>query len=215
MKQRDALWKNQGGYAVVEATILFPIIIMIFFGLVILSMYLPSRMILQEATQYAATAIATEQSDTWLEFDEDAMKYEWVSTRESLPNVYVAILASFFKGDAQDQAETIVETIDGKSVIRYQGDLEVRCDVNNYVIYKEIVVTASRTIPVPVNLSFVNFPTEIPVTVTSTAVVQNGDEFVRNIDLAAQFVKYLAEEHNLSFDGLSKCLGKAWKFLGV
>ena len=215
MKQRDALWKNQGGYAVVEATILFPIIIMIFFGLVILSMYLPSRMILQEATQYAATAIATEQSDTWLEFDEDAMKYEWVSTRASLPNVYVAILASFFKGDAQDQAETIVETIDGKSVIRYQGDLEVRCDVNNYVIYKEIVVTASRTIPVPVNLSFVNFPTEIPVTVTSTAVVQNGDEFVRNIDLAAQFVKYLAEEHNLSFDGLSSCLDKAWKFLGV
>jgi hypothetical protein len=46
-------------------------------------------------------------------------------------------------------------------------------------------------------------------------VVQNGDEFVRNIDLAAQFVEYLAEEHNLSFDGLSNCLDKAWKFLGV
>ena len=43
MKQRMHFWKDTRGYAVVEATILFPIILMSFAGLVLLSMYLPTR----------------------------------------------------------------------------------------------------------------------------------------------------------------------------
>lgn len=78
--------------------------------------------------------------------------------------------------------------------------------VVNYIVYKEIVVTATRTIPMPVDLSFVNFPTEIPITVTSTAVVQNGDEFVRNMDLAKDFTEYLGEKYGFSdiFSSLSQ-----------
>lgn len=53
-KQRDNLWNDVRGDAVVEATILFPIIIMVFAGLVLLAMYLPTRAALQQATQYAA-----------------------------------------------------------------------------------------------------------------------------------------------------------------
>lgn len=41
-KQRDNLWNDVRGDAVVEATILFPIIIMVFAGLVLLAMYLPT-----------------------------------------------------------------------------------------------------------------------------------------------------------------------------
>ena len=41
MKEYETFWKDSRGYAVVEATILFPIIIMTFAGLVLLSMYMP------------------------------------------------------------------------------------------------------------------------------------------------------------------------------
>lgn len=51
MKKAKDLWRDDRGDAVVEATILFPIIIMIFAGLVLLSMYLPTRANLQRATQ--------------------------------------------------------------------------------------------------------------------------------------------------------------------
>ena len=56
MKRRWNAWLNgkSGAYAVVEATILFPIIMMVFAGLVLLSVYLPTRTILQRGTQYAA-----------------------------------------------------------------------------------------------------------------------------------------------------------------
>lgn len=215
MNKNKTFFEDEKGYAVVESTILFPIMMMIFAGLVLLAIYLPNRAVLQQATQYAATAMATEQSDTWLSFDDGKMEYYWINDKGDLPNVYVALVASFFKGNAQDKAETVVEKIEQNSIVSRNGELEIECKVINYVVYKEIVVTATRTIQNPVDLSFVGFPAEIPITVTSRAVVQNGDEFVRNIDLAKDFVKYLEEEYNLDFSRLSEFINKAWNFLGV
>lgn len=45
--------------AVVEATVLFPIIILICAALVLLSIYLPMRAAMQRSTQLAPSAIAT------------------------------------------------------------------------------------------------------------------------------------------------------------
>ena len=82
-----------------EATILFPIIFMIFFGLVILAMYLPTRSALQYATQGAANALAIEQGDTWLNYDENNLSYKWTGSKSELSNVYVALFKSMGKGD--------------------------------------------------------------------------------------------------------------------
>lgn len=215
MKQLKSLWKEQHGYAVVEATILFPILIMIFAGIVLLAMYLPTRSVLQNATQYAATALATEQSDTWLKFSEMGDGYYWESGARPLPNVYVAALRSFFSTDPQDKAEAIVKRVENDSISSKQGDLEVECKLTNYVVYKEISVTATRLIPAPIDLSLVGFPKQIPITVSSTAVVQNGDEFVRTVDFAADFINYLLEKYNINFGKLGDWVNKAWNFLGI
>lgn len=214
MKQRMHFWKDTRGYAVVEATILFPIILMSFAGLVLLSMYLPTRAVLQRETQYAATVLATTQSDTWLDFDEDEMGYYWRDNNNPPSNVYTALFSAFFKGSGED-AESIVEQMEKINLVGSAGELSVQCKINNYVIYKEIIVTATREIPIPVNLEIIHFPKEIPITVSSTAVVQNGDEFVRNIDLAADFVEYLDEEYGLGIDKLAEWVSTAWKFLGI
>lgn len=213
MKARDSLVNNTDGYAVVEATILFPVILMAFAGLVLLSMYLPTRAVLQRETQYAATALATVQSDTWLDFDKSSLEYYWLDGNHEPANVYVALLSAFFKGDAD--AETIVKNLEEHNITSRTGELTVSCEINNFVVYREIVVTATRTIPIPVNLSIVNFPEEIPVTVSSTAVVQNGEEFVRTIDIAKDFVVYLDKQYGLGIDKLAEWVNRAWRFLGV
>lgn len=213
-RRRLDFWKDTKGYAVVEATILFPIILMSFAGLVLLSMYLPTRSVLQRETQYAATVLATTQSDTWLDFDKGDMNYYWRDNNNPPSNVYAALLSAFFKGSNGD-AENIVENMETNNLTGSTGELTVQCQVNNYVIYKELVVTATRTIPIPVNLEIIRFPKEIPITVSSTAVVQNGDEFVRNIDLAADFVEYLDKEYGLGIDKLAQWVNQAWKFLGI
>ena len=71
----------------------------------------------------------------------------------------------------------------------------------------------------PVDLSFVKFPKEIPITVSSTADVLNGDEFIRNMDLAVELVAYLDEKYNLHVKELTstmgKWMGKVYEILGI
>lgn len=214
MKQQNNLWKDEKGGAVVEATILFPIIIMIFAALVLLAMYLPTRGALQYATQFAATAIATEKSDTWQSYDENSGKY---TKKSKLNNVYISVIKSVLSSDETAKVTKIVEDKENTDIISPQGDLTVEYKVVNYVIYKEIVVTATRNIPMPVNLSFVKFPTEIPITVTSTAVVQNGDELIRNVDLAVDFIEYLDSKYNFSqiFEKINAIANNINGFLGI
>ena len=181
--------KDERGGVIVEATILFPIMIMVFAGLVLLSMYLPTRAQLQRATQYVATGMATARSDGSVTFDENG--YGWSGGDKEFANVYAAMFSTDISAD---QAKSIIQNKFNTGLLTSGENLSVECGVNNYVVYKEVFVTATESFKSPVNLSFVGFPETISMTVTSTAVVQNGDEFVRNLDLAVEFVEYLAEE---------------------
>lgn len=208
------LAKDTGGDAIVEAAILFPIIIMIFAALVLLAVYLPTRAALQRATQYAATALAVEKSDTWLFYNEDAMNYRWENDKSRLKNVYVALFAG--DGDAASRCDEIVRGIEEQGISSKAGDLTVDYHLVNYLIYKEIVVTATREFTLPVNLSIISFPEKITISVTSTAVVQNGDEFIRNIDLCVEFAEFISEKFGLDkvSDGFSSIGEKVGSILG-
>jgi len=183
------------GDAVVEAAILFPVMIMIFAALVMLSVYLPARAVLQRATQYAATALATEMSDTWLFYDEGSMSYYRHSGKEQLKNIY----ADFFTNDSntESRGEKIVHTLESRSISSKSGQLSVDSSIVSNILYKEVVVTATRDYQMPVNLSFIGFPEMISVTATSTAAVQNAEEFVRSIDMAGDFAEFIADRYNL------------------
>ncbi len=217
MKRQKNLWEDTTAGAIVEATILFPIIIMIFMGLFLLSIYLPVRATLQEATQYAANAVAIDRSDTWLYYNDASGGYALYTAKSDLPNVYVAVFQSLVGGREKETARQIVEERMEQSIMKPKGELDVDCNLMNYVLYKEIEVTATYRIPVPVNLSFVRFPTEIPLTVTSVSVVQNGDEYVRNLDLAGDFLDYLDGKYHFSdvFGKINEVGAKIKGFLGI
>jgi len=188
--------KDTTADAVVEATILFPIMIMIFAALVLISMYLPTQAVLQRATQYAATALATEASDTWLFYDEDNFVYYRENNRRNLQNVYV----DFFTGDGDlsSKGEAIVFELERRGISVRAGEIEVtESRIINRILYKEAVVTATREITMPVNLSFIGFPQTISLTATSVVIVPDGDEFIRNVDMATDFLNYIIERYNL------------------
>jgi len=169
---------------------------MIFAALVMLSVYLPSQAVLQRATQYAATAIATEISDTWLFFDDNSMSYYRHNNKESLVNVYSSLFADDSK--LMLKGENIATNVEARSISSKTGELTVECQINNMFIYKEITVTASREYQIPVDLSFIGFPKTIIVTSSSKAVVQNADEFIRNIDLITDFAVFIGEKFGLN-----------------
>jgi len=168
---------------------------MIFAALVLLATYLPAKAALQRATQYAATAIAAENSDTWLFFDEGAMTFFRETDIRQLKNVYVDMFAG--SGDVQSKGEAIVLELERKSISAKTGQISIECKIENMLLYKEVVITAKRELPMPVDLSFIGFPGSIPVIATSTVVVQNAEEFVRNIDIASDFVEFIIDRYNL------------------
>jgi len=187
---------NTSGDAAVEATIIFPIMIMVFAALVLLATYLPAQAVLQRATQYAATAIATEASDTWLFFSESNMSYYHETNKNQLNNVYADLFAG--SGDIQSKGEAIVIEIEGRGISSKAGRLFVDSYLVNRIFYKEVVITATREFPMPVDLSFIGFPKTITVTSTSTAVVQNAEEFIRNMDIAGDFAGFISEKYGLN-----------------
>ncbi len=186
-------FKNEKGDAIVEATILFPIMIMIIAGITILSIYLPTKGVLQHATKKAGNAVAVEYSDTWVEFDKGEFGFKEKSNLGT-EHVYKALFNSIDVA----KAEEIVKITYEKSITPKLGELKVEAKVKNYVIYKEVIVMTQKTIPSPVNLSFVGFPKEIIIDVQSIHVVQNGDELVRNIDIARDVVLFLDEKYKIS-----------------
>lgn len=216
MKQIRTFIRDQRGDAVVEATVLFPIIILICAALVLLSIYLPMRAAMQRSTQLAATAIATQRSDTWLRFDPDTLAYEWLEDRSQLSNVYASLIGALEggKGDEADAAEQAVMNMENKNIQKPSAHLTVEYGVVNYIVYKEIVVTARRTIPLPISLGLFGIPDTVDLAVTSTAVVQNGDEFIRNMDLAVDVMDDLFDLKE-TFSGLRTICGKFNDFLGI
>lgn len=212
------LIKREEGYAVIEATFVFPIMIMFIVAVTLMSMYLPTRAVLQRATQYAATVLATEKSDTWYSFHEASMEPVW-QTKEQLPNVYSAFFRSFGSSEAGDaaRAKAIIEAYERKSLSMKSGVLQVSCQEKNYLVYKDLTVTARRTFKTGMRKNnLVGFPEEISITVSSTAAVQNGDEFVRNMDIAVDFTKYLAGRWGLDevFQKVSEAKDKIKGFMG-
>ena len=216
MKRLRALIADTRGDAAVEAAFLFPIIIMICAALVLLSVYLPLRAAMQRSTQFAATAIATERSDTWLRFDPDTISYHWLESRRELGSVYGSLIGAFIGNnrDDEDNARQAVINMEKKNIVKPKDDLTVEYGVVNYILYKEIVVSATRTIPLPVNLTFVGMPEEMRLSVTSTAVVVNGDEFIRNMDLAVDVMDALFNVREI-FSGLGRICDKFYDFLGI
>lgn len=216
MKNLKLLWKDSRGDAVVEAAMLFPIMILICAALVLLSIYMPLRAAMQRSTQYAATAIATERSDTWLRHNPDTLSYYWITDKRELGNVYASLIGALVgnKRDDADNAKTMVRNMEQKNIQKPSSGLTVEYGVVNYIIYKEIVVTASRSVPVPLNLTMFGIPREIELKVTSTAVVQNGDEFIRNMDLAVDVMDDLFDLSE-TFSGLTRICSKFTDFLGI
>ena len=196
MTNGSRFFTGSRGDAVVEAAILFPFMIIVFSALVLLAGYLPARSALQRATQYTATALATERSDTWLFFNKYGSTYRWESNKDNLPGIYASVFSD--SDFLQEKAEAIVAMEESRNLSSKAGKLDVDCHLVNKIIYKEVVVTAKREYTMPINLSMFGIPGEVPITVTSTAVVQNADEFIRNLDLIIDFADYILEKFGLT-----------------
>jgi hypothetical protein len=127
------------------------------------------------------------------------MEYYWAVDRNSLGNVYSPIYGGSV--DIQSRAEEIVIHSDRQLASLRGGALTVEAFTVDRIIYREIVVTARRVFTTAIDLSFIGFPRTVEIVVTSTAVVSDGDEFIRNFDLATDFANFISKRFGFSDAG--------------
>jgi len=196
------IWHDTSGDALVEATILFPIMVMVFAALALLAMYLPQEANLERAVQFAASSLAPENADMGYGYDENGLAVVWDfdlhNTYQDFftgtytgknSNVYFkminwVITAGALASDKhlQERADAIVQSVMASSIMARSFPIEVECTVRRGLIYSDIEITATQTIKMPVNLSFIGFPEEILIAKSAKCMVLDGDGFLRSAD---------------------------------
>lgn len=185
--------KSNRGDAVVEATILFPIMIMIFAAIVLLSIYLPQRAVLHNAAQLTATAIAKEFSDTGFHFDDATLQESFDfdlhptifnSNRDHRNGFWYRAFGRFNDAGTryEERAQNIVDEALSRGFQITNEPVDVGFDLSRTLLYTEIHITVSQAVPFPVNLSFIGFPEEIVLEQTASAFVADGSGFLRGVD---------------------------------
>ena len=201
MKKIQQFIRDESGDSIiVEATFLFPFIIMIFMGIVLLAIYLPRQSQLQEATELAVTALTTEQSDSFIKFNDNTLKYQTLNYSQ-LTNVYVELFRNITinENELRSRVDRIVNNHVRNSILQGNNpNVSVTLNLKDYIVYKELHVTAAQIIRHPVNLSLVGIPNTTRITATSKGTVQNGDEFIRNVDIAVDLAKFVDSQLGIS-----------------
>jgi hypothetical protein len=186
-----------------------------------LAVYLPQRALLQETAQYAANNIAIDLADTGLVMADDGT-IEREDYYGGVFDVYVDAISGMWISEHEQNLyeEKLTELVKSKidnGIVKTSSDpndLTVTINATNYVIYQSVSVIVTQNVKLPMGLEFIGFPETIVMTQEAQAVVLNGDEFTRNIDLATDFASWLAKkiDKKLSESGIGDSYKKVKEF---
>lgn len=212
--------KNERGTAMVEATLMLPFCMVFIIGLLYASLYLCQKANIQANLEIALLYYKAAESDTYVEartqMDYDGTGLEAVGSNYGSPaykNPYRFFLMNFKKS----QYESFFRSICGHMFFAKEdmGNITITAERHNYVFYKTIEATATQSIVPPINLSMVGGPDTMDIKVTGTIVVNDSEDFIRNVDFAidmledtavGKFVGSLGEKAKDLYEGFKNVL---------
>ena len=202
-RQRIRQFKeDEKGTAIVEATILLPFCIVIIIALFYAAIFLCQKANLQANLQNTLIYYKNTYSDTYID-TQDTIHYtksgetysgagsSFGTIRYLFP--YRAFIELFQKFDSSkfesffrkmsgfmffDDGENItISPLDGNSYLK------------NYLIYKTISAKATQVLKPAINLEMIGIDNEIIIEVSGTVVISDGDEMIREVDLAVDLLE--------------------------
>lgn len=194
--------KNEQGHTIVEATVIYPITIILFFVLLYAGLFICQRAILQSSLEDALIYYKNVSTDTYVSVDKKISfttdgetitavgnTYENAKKLDPYRQIFSAVASAFGNGINQgDFKNFFVSSYNHLSF--YKGDnINVTIKENNYVIYKRITATATQKMNTAVNIAMVGAENEISLTTTATIVVTDGDSMIRDVDFASDIVR--------------------------
>ena len=185
--QELGIEKSEQGTAMIEATLMLPFCTIMIVGVLYAALYLCQKANIQANMETALLYYKAAESDTYVEakaqMDYSGSGLEAVGSNYGTIrylNPYRFITMSFKESDYI----SFFRSICGHMFYDTGDNIEIKAERHNYVFYKTIEATATQTVKPPINLTMVGGPEEMTIEVTGKVVINDGEDFVRNVDLA-------------------------------
>ena len=187
--------KKESGQVVVEATIILPIAILCVILLIYVSVFVFQKAILQAALETTVVYYKNTLTDTFIEQNaevtytttEDGVSGIGNSYDASEPlNPYSKFL-TFDKKVSDEEFAKYFKSVEGN--VLFEDDLSLSIDYSNYVLLKEIEVSAEQIVEFPIDFSIIGVDSKVNLSATAKVAVVDHDELIRNIDYAIDIVE--------------------------
>lgn len=191
--------KNESGHTIVEATIVYPVTILVFFVLLYASLFLCQRANLQANLEDALIYYKHVNSDTYvtagseLSFEANGEEIFAVGNQYESPkklDPYRHIFHTLTGGNlSSSNFASFFRSAYGHMFFDDGSNVQVTLKENDYLIYRKLTATAKQTVESPINISFVGATNTVDITAQATVVVVDGDNMIRDIDFAGDILE--------------------------
>ncbi|MCM1543537.1 MAG: hypothetical protein NC121_20110 [Blautia sp.] len=183
----QAFRKSERGTAMVEATLMLPFCTIMIVGVFYAALYLCQKANIQSDLEIALIYYKAAESDTYVEA-KSRMEYNGSGLEAVGSNYgtarYLNPYRFFFMKFKENDYKSFFRSICGHMFFDTGENVEITARKHNYVFYKTIEATVTQTVRPPINLSMVGGPEEMTIEVTGEIVINDGDDFIRNVDFA-------------------------------
>lgn len=202
MKRNRSFHNDEGGLAIVEATILLPVCILMVVAIYYASIFMCQRANMQANLQNTLVFYKNVQSDMNVTVNSDV---EAIYSRETDADTIAAVASTYgdvkyyfpyrfftsgYNNETKSKFSDCFYAISGYMFFD-SGDNIVFTgpEITNYVIYKSIKATATQTVRPAVSLALIGLPDSFTITVSGTTVMTDADDLIRNIDFAVDILQ--------------------------
>ncbi|MBQ7774496.1 MAG: hypothetical protein IJ379_01115 [Lachnospiraceae bacterium] len=190
--------RKERGSVEVEATFILPIAILSAILLIYLSLFMFQRANLQACLETTLVYYKNTITDSYVTKND---KLEYVVTDTSSMasgNSYSATeplwpYRGWFGEDfgvdlsSEEAYRDYFDSVAGNML--FDDDLKLTLDVNNYMIYKQLEVTATQTVKAPIDFSILGVDNTYEITAAARVNVIDHDDMIRNADYAIDIVE--------------------------
>ncbi len=225
--------KNENGAIMVEAALYMPLVICTVMALIYLAVFnMQEYMLMFQAQKAAAVASREEAYLGYGEFrmgsgkeidfswgdgnmpseDKITAYYEAYHTR--LKDLYRGIGRFFSGGTSPDYSSRFADMASESALIALGRISSPEIEVDRGFLGTEIKVTITHSFPIPGVLRYLGYDRSTTIKAAAYSYSVNPGEFVRNVDLAADFIDYVMKKLGLA-DNYNEFWEKTNKILDV
>lgn len=215
----DFNWEETKGEAIIEATFIYPIVVIIAAFFLLLGLYEMQGILEYSQAQYVANYTVKSIKNPGYDFfgTIDDKKIDFAEVTENFKDIDRSNLRAklyrrflFSKNDCQSKMRLKMETLltTGKLL---KVDTNVNAVCKKSVLNTSIIISVTDSITMPKFLNYIGLDNQWERTVIATAVITDPAEFIRNTDLAIEMVNNIFEKLGIA-DNINSLITKTKDF---